>query len=70
MKQSNKEGSPSAETVEERTPPEGNGGQAAADRTQRRDAASNGLAAVRQAARQSLPCHRFDAKTRGKSPMR
>jgi len=38
--------------VEGRTSPKGNGGQAAAVRTQRRVAASNGLAAVRQAARQ------------------
>jgi hypothetical protein len=53
MKQPNKEGSPSAEAVEERPSPEGNGGQAAAARTLRREAASNGLAAVRRAARQS-----------------
>jgi len=53
MKQPNKEGSPSAEAVEERTSPEGNGGGTAAARTQRRGTASNGLAAVRQAARQS-----------------
>ncbi|MCP4966032.1 MAG: group II intron reverse transcriptase/maturase [bacterium] len=53
MKQPNKEGLPSAEAVEGRTSPKGNGGQAAAVRTQRRAAASNGLAAVRQAARQS-----------------
>jgi group II intron reverse transcriptase/maturase len=53
MKQPNKEGSPSAEAVEGRTSPEGNGGQAAAARTLRREAASNGLAAVRRAARQS-----------------
>src|SRR6478752_6083261 len=53
MKQPNKEGSPSAEAVEERTSPEGNGGQTAAARTLRREAASNGLAAVRRAARQS-----------------
>ena len=42
-----------AEAVEERTSPEGNGGQAAAVRTQRRAAASNGLTGVRQAARHS-----------------
>ena len=53
MKQPNKEGSPSAEAVEERTSPEGNCGGTAAARTQRRGTASNGLAAVRQAARQS-----------------
>jgi RNA-directed DNA polymerase len=53
MKQPNKEGLPSAEAVEERPLPEGNGGQAAAARTLRREAASNGLAAVRRAARQS-----------------
>ena len=52
-KRPNNEGLPSAETVEGRTPPKGNGGQTAAVRTQRRGAASNGLAAVRQAARQS-----------------
>ena len=53
QKRPNKEGLPSAEAVEGRTSPKGNGGQAAAVRTQRRVAASNGLAAVRQAARQS-----------------
>jgi hypothetical protein len=53
MKQPNKEGAPSAEAAEERPSPEGNGGQTAAARTQRRGTASNGLAAVRQAARQS-----------------
>ena len=53
MKRPNKEGSPSAEAVEGRTSPEGNGGETAAVRTQRREAASNGLVAVRQAARQS-----------------
>src|SRR5258707_2819965 len=52
-KRSNKEGLPSAEAVKGRTPPEGNGGETAAARTLRRDTASNGLAAVRQAARQS-----------------
>jgi group II intron reverse transcriptase/maturase len=53
MKRPNKEGLPSAEAVEGRTSPKGNGGETAAARTQRRDAASNGLVAVRQAARQS-----------------
>ena len=53
MKRSNNEGLPSAETVEGRASPKGNGGQTAAARTLRRDTASNGLAAVRQAARQS-----------------
>ena len=53
MKRSNNEGVSSAETVEGRTSPKGNGGQTAAARTLRRDTASNGLAAVRQAARQS-----------------
>jgi group II intron reverse transcriptase/maturase len=53
MKQPNKEGLPSAEAVEGRTLPEGNGGETAAARTQRRDTASNGLDAVRRAARQS-----------------
>ncbi len=53
LKQPNKEGLLSAEAVEGRTSPKGNGGQAAAVRTQCRAAASNGLAAVRQAARQS-----------------
>src|SRR5882757_9899718 len=52
MKRSNNEGVSSAETVEGRTSPKGNGGQTAAARTLRRDTASNGLAAVRQAARQ------------------
>ena len=53
MKRSNNEGLSSAETVEGRTSPKGNGGQTAAARTLRRDTASNGLAAVRHAARQS-----------------
>ena len=53
MKQPNKEGSPSAEAVEERLSPEGNGGETAAARTLRRDTASIGLAGVRRAARQS-----------------
>src|SRR6202163_2602120 len=52
-KRSNKEGLPSAEAVEGRTPPKGNGGETAAARTLRRDTASNGLIAVRRAARQS-----------------
>src|SRR5262252_10080270 len=52
MKQPNKEGSPSAEAVEGRPSPEGNGGKTAAARTLRRDTASNGLVAVRRAARQ------------------
>jgi hypothetical protein len=53
MKRSNKEGLPSAETVEGRASPEENGGQATAVRTPSRGGASNRLAAVRQAARQS-----------------
>src|SRR5215831_13146094 len=53
MKQPNKEGLPSAEAVEGRTSPEGNGGKTTAARTLRRDTASSGLAAVRRAARQS-----------------
>ena len=52
-KRPNKEGLPSAEAVEGRTSPEGNGGKTAAARTLRRDTASNGLDAVRRAARQS-----------------
>ena len=52
-KRLNKEGSPSAEAVEGRALPKGNGGRAAAVRTQRRVTASNGLTAVRRAARQS-----------------
>jgi RNA-directed DNA polymerase len=52
-KRSNKEDLFSAETVEGRTSPEGNGGQPAAVRTLSREAALTGLAAVRQAARQS-----------------
>jgi RNA-directed DNA polymerase len=52
-KRSNNGGSPLAEVVEGRTSPKGNGGRTAAVRTQSRGAASNGLAAVRQAARQS-----------------
>jgi hypothetical protein len=53
MKRSNNEGISSAETVEGRTSPKGNGGRTAAARTLRRDTASNGLIAVRRAARQS-----------------
>ena len=53
MKQPNKEGSPSAEAVEGRTSPEGNGDKTTAARTLRRNPASNGLDAVRQAARRS-----------------
>jgi RNA-directed DNA polymerase len=53
MKRPNNEGSPSAEAVEGRTSPKGNGGETAAVRTLRRDTASNGLVAVRRAARQS-----------------
>jgi len=52
-KRPNREGLPSAEAVEGRTPPKGNGGETAAARTLRRDSASNGLIAVRRAARQS-----------------
>jgi hypothetical protein len=52
-KRPNKEGSSSAEAVEGRTWPKGNGGETAAARTLRRDTASNGLIAVRRAARQS-----------------
>ena len=52
-KRSTKEGSPSAETVEGRASPKGNGGQATAVRTPSRGTASSRLAAVRQAARQS-----------------
>jgi len=52
-KRPNKEGSPSAEAVEGRALPKGNGGQTAAVRTQRRVTASNGLTAVRRVARQS-----------------
>ncbi len=52
-KRSNKEGSPSAEIVEGRASPKGNGGQATAVRTPSRGIASSRLEAVRQAARQS-----------------
>ena len=53
MKRSNNEGVSSAETGEGRTSPKGNGGETATARTLRRDTASNGLIAVRRAARQS-----------------
>src|SRR5260370_32360045 len=52
-KRPNKEGLPSAEAAEGRTPPKGNGGGTAAARTLRRENASNRLIAVRRAARQS-----------------
>jgi group II intron reverse transcriptase/maturase len=51
MKWSNNEGSLSAETVEGRSSPEENGGQATAVRTQRRGPASSRLEAVRRTAR-------------------
>ena len=54
MKPSNKEGSPSAETVEGRTLPEGNSDQEAAVRTQSRVAASNYLMAVRGVGQQDV----------------
>jgi len=52
-KQSNNEGVPSAENVEERTLPKRNTRQPTADRTQSRGAASSGLAGVRQTARRN-----------------
>src|SRR5215831_19486005 len=52
MKQPNKEGSPSAEAVEGRTSPEGNGDETTATRTLRRDTASSGLDAVRSLCRE------------------
>ena len=51
-KQPNKEGSPSAETVEGRPLPKGNSRQTTAVRTPSRAAASSGLAAVRHAAQE------------------
>jgi hypothetical protein len=53
-KPSNKEGLPSAETVEGRTLPEGNSDQETAVRTQSRVAASNYLMAVRRAGQQDV----------------
>ena len=53
MKRPNKEGFASAEDVEGRTSPKGNGGESAAVRTPSRDTALIGLVAVRQAARRS-----------------
>ncbi len=53
-KPSNKEGVPSAETVEGRTLPEGNSDQTAAVRTQRRVATSSGLRAVRRAGKHGV----------------
>jgi RNA-directed DNA polymerase len=50
-KRSNNEGLPSAETVEGRTSPKGNGNQATAVRTPSRGTASSRLEAVRQTAR-------------------
>ena len=52
-KRSNKEDLSLAEIVEGRASPKGNGSQPAAVRTLSREAASTGLAAVRQAARES-----------------
>src|SRR5437879_7469255 len=48
-KRSNKEGLPSAEAVEGRTPPEGSGGETAAARTLRRGHAASGLIGVSRA---------------------
>jgi hypothetical protein len=59
-KQANKEGLPSAEPVEGRTPTKRNTGQLPTVRTQGRGAESSRLAGVRQAA--PLPWERFDAK--------
>jgi len=56
MKRPNKEDFASAEDVEGRTSPKGNGGESAAVRTPSRDTASIGLVAVRQAARRSKVC--------------
>ena len=53
-KPSNKEGVPSAETVEGRTLPEGNSDQEAAVRTQGRVAASNDLMVVRRVGQQDV----------------
>ncbi len=53
-KPSNKEGLPSAETVEGRTLPEGNSDQETAVRTQSRAAASNYLMAVRRAGQRGV----------------
>jgi hypothetical protein len=53
-KPSNKEGLPSAETVEGRTLPEGNSDQETAVRTQSRVAASNFLMAVRRAGQRGV----------------
>ena len=61
VKRSNNEGLSSAETVEGRASPKGNGGQTAAAWTLRRDTASNGLAAVRRAARRRKTRIRFTA---------
>jgi hypothetical protein len=55
MKQPNKEGSPSAEAVEGRTSPEGNGDETTAARTLRRDTASSGLGDF------TNPCQRLPA---------
>jgi len=52
-KQPNEEGLPLEEAMEGRTPAKGNSRQTAAPRTQSRDRASNGLTAVRQAARKN-----------------
>ncbi len=53
-KRSNKEGVPSAETVEGRTLPKGNSEQETAVRTQSRVAASNDLMAVRRAGQRDV----------------
>ena len=57
----NKRGKPLAEAVEERTSPEGNGGQTAADWTLSQGTASNGLAAV-------LPKRRNEVSRHGSRP--
>ena len=70
MKRSNNEGVSSAETVEGRTSPKGNGGQTAAARTLRRDTASNGLAsrAPSGATEQDCTVHGTAASHHHRSP--
>jgi hypothetical protein len=64
MKRSNNESIFSAEIVEGRTSPKGNGGETAAVRTLGRKAASNGLIAVPQAVRQECTVHDGEARSR------
>jgi hypothetical protein len=66
-KQANKEGGPTAESVEGRSPTKGNTGEPPTVRTQSREAVTSGLSGVRQAARRNSG---LTPNTQGRSRMR